>query len=128
MWVGDEPKAKPRPRFARSGDAVRAFTPVSAKLSEWKIRQEFLKLEAPPLEGPLMLMVKVYLAPPKMAKKWQGVAQPTKRPDLDNYIKTVLDALNKYAWKDDSQVVRIVGEKCYSWSGSPGWGIRIDRY
>lgn len=33
------------------------------------------------------------------------------RGDLDNYIKTVLDALNGVAWKDDSQVVKITGIK-----------------
>lgn len=33
------------------------------------------------------------------------------RGDLDNYVKTVLDALNGVAWKDDSQVVRITGIK-----------------
>lgn len=33
------------------------------------------------------------------------------RGDLDNYIKTILDALNGVAWDDDSQVVKIVGIK-----------------
>lgn len=33
------------------------------------------------------------------------------RGDLDNYIKTVLDALNGVAWRDDSQVVKITGIK-----------------
>jgi len=33
------------------------------------------------------------------------------RGDLDNYIKTILDALNGVAWKDDSQVVKIIGIK-----------------
>ena len=33
------------------------------------------------------------------------------RGDLDNYIKTILDALNGVAWDDDSQVVKIIGIK-----------------
>ena len=42
-----------------------------------------------------------------------GEVWPTKRPDLDNYIKT-LDALNGVVWRDDSAVVRIVANKVYS--------------
>lgn len=33
------------------------------------------------------------------------------RGDLDNYVKTVLDALNGVAWDDDSQVVKITAIK-----------------
>ena len=42
-----------------------------------------------------------------------GDVQPTSRPDLDNYIKT-LDALNGVVWRDDSAIVRIVANKVYS--------------
>ena len=35
----------------------------------------------------------------------------TLRGDLDNYIKLTLDALNKVAWEDDIQVVRISAVK-----------------
>ena len=31
--------------------------------------------------------------------------RPTKRPDLDNIAKAVLDALNGLAYQDDSQIV-----------------------
>lgn len=33
------------------------------------------------------------------------------RGDLDNYIKTTLDALNKVAWTDDRLVTKIVAVK-----------------
>jgi len=35
----------------------------------------------------------------------------TKRPDLDNLIKSVKDALTGIIWKDDSQIVKLRAEK-----------------
>ena len=34
-------------------------------------------------------------------------------PDIDNVIKTVLDALNEVAYKDDTQVVQVWGRSVY---------------
>jgi Holliday junction resolvase RusA-like endonuclease len=43
-----------------------------------------------------------------------GFLRPTSRPDTDNYIKSVQDALNGIVWKDDSQVVALIADKWYS--------------
>ena len=48
-------------------------------------------------EGPVAVTVEVYEGP----KQHAG--------DLDNYVKIALDALNKLAWRDDKQVVRVLG-------------------
>lgn len=32
---------------------------------------------------------------------------PTKKPDIDNIAKSILDALNKLAYRDDTQVVTL---------------------
>ena len=42
-----------------------------------------------------------------------GDKMPTGRPDVDNYAKIVMDALNGIAWKDDSQVVELRASKRY---------------
>ena len=39
---------------------------------------------------------------------------PTKKPDIDNIVKIILDALNKMAFKDDSQITKIQVEKLYA--------------
>ena len=52
-----------------------------------------------------------------------GYTKPTKKPDLDNVIKAVLDALNGVAYKDDSRIVRIEARKEYS--DSPRLEIHI---
>ena len=39
---------------------------------------------------------------------------PTKKPDIDNVVKIVLDAMNKFAFKDDTQITKIEVEKLYA--------------
>lgn len=40
--------------------------------------------------------------------------RPTKKPDLDNIVKIVMDGLNKTAYSDDKQVVILTAGKKYS--------------
>jgi Holliday junction resolvase RusA-like endonuclease len=69
---------------------------------------------------PLALTVKFYLQKPKSVKR----LHPTVKPDLDNYIKAVMDAL-KDVWGDDCQVVQITASKEYAVSGPGAWvGVR----
>lgn len=35
------------------------------------------------------------------------------KPDIDNLIKTVLDACNGHLWKDDNQITEITSSKRY---------------
>jgi Holliday junction resolvase RusA-like endonuclease len=72
------------------------------------------------LEGPLQLVVNVYRSIPKSFSKKKtaqaeaGVIRPTSKPDVDNYVKAIKDALNKVIWKDDSQIVSVTVDKFYS--------------
>lgn len=42
-----------------------------------------------------------------------GEIRPIVKPDLDNCVKAVFDALNGIAWNDDNQVVEVTSEKWY---------------
>jgi Holliday junction resolvase RusA-like endonuclease len=60
----------------------------------------------------------LFSIPKSASKKLQekmlsGAVRPTKKPDCDNIIKAVLDALNGVAYYDDSQVVKICIRKRY---------------
>lgn len=64
---------------------------------------------AAPFTTALELWVNFTLIPPKTRKK----PHPIVRPDLDNYCKAVLDALNGIFWVDDSQIVTLMSRKRY---------------
>lgn len=59
-----------------------------------------------PLEGPVTITVTAYF-------NGKGGVHP-KRPDADNILKLVADALNGYAYLDDGQIVNAVTLKFQS--------------
>lgn len=72
-----------------------------------------------PISGPVALQTVFWLPLPgswskKRASEALQSEKATSRPDLDNYIKSIMDALNGVAWTDDAQVVRLLATKHYS--------------
>lgn len=61
-----------------------------------------------PAHVPVAVRVGVHAELPPSVRPKSLVRQPnTVKPDLDNVVKLVLDALNGYAWHDDCQVDHI---------------------
>jgi len=49
---------------------------------------------------------------------------PVKKPDLDNYVKQILDGMTRCGyWTDDNLVCEIIAKKYYS--EKPGWLVTI---
>lgn len=71
-----------------------------------------------PVNGAVKLNVTFHMAMPESwsQKKKDSMAGEfcTAKPDLDNYIKFVLDAFNEVIWLDDKQVVTIQASKRYA--------------
>ena len=76
-----------------------------------------------PLDGPVEAMLLFYFPRPKShyskgknkyTLKKHSPNWFTKRKDLDNLIKFVLDSLNGHAYLDDSQIVSIHAHKFYT--------------
>jgi Holliday junction resolvase RusA-like endonuclease len=69
---------------------------------------------------PLECVVQAFYPIPKSAnKKLKSKMQkneifPTKKPDSDNVLKIILDALNGVCFEDDSQICDIIFSKRYS--------------
>lgn len=117
LTIPGEPIAKARPRIGRNG----AYTPDRTKNYETLVKEMFFaKHHQPMMEGKIRMQLDIYFPIPKSASKKtkagmrEGTIRPAKRPDLDNIIKSISDALNKVAYVDDSQIVEVQARKYYS--------------
>lgn len=110
IYLAGVPVGKGRPRFVKS--TGRAFTPEKTVRFEDRlsiVAQEAMAGRAP-LTGPLEVQIEIRMPVPlSKPKRWReaalaGLIHPTKKPDWDNFAKTV-DALNMIVWVDDAQIV-----------------------
>jgi Holliday junction resolvase RusA-like endonuclease len=111
--------AKGRARATRKGFV---YTPAATRKYEAYAR--LAASEAmngrPPLHGPVRLDLLVELPIPaswsqkKRLTAIAGLIKPTTRPDLDNYVKSALDAINTIVIADDSQIIELRASKRFS--------------
>lgn len=119
FMVPGPPVAKGRPRFTTAGGKVRTYTPEKTAAYEDLVKLAYMQVGVK-LTGPIAAEITAYFAIPKSTSKKMrqkmisGEVRPTKKPDLDNIVKSVLDALNGIAFDDDSQVCSLVVDKLYS--------------
>jgi Holliday junction resolvase RusA-like endonuclease len=121
--VPGPPVAAARARFARVGNHVRTYAPKGNVDYTARVRDAFLRqiddeaLAAAPFPRgvPLQIEATFYFPRPKghfgtgrnadklkaSAPKWH-----TTKPDVDNCLKLLKDALKGLAWHDDSQIAR----------------------
>lgn len=64
-----------------------------------------------PLEGPLHVDL-IFVVPAPRKPNKAGV--PDRRPDLENYLKGTLDAMNRVIYVDDAQIVSLNARKVYA--------------
>ncbi len=110
---GIKPLPTPRPRIAVRGRFPVAYYPKAYE----DYRQEIARLLAEfrpekPLDGPLAARMCFYVNAPRATK----LRHP--KPDIDNFVKGLLDACTKAGyWLDDSQVVHIFATKRWTHRG-----------
>ena len=115
-----EPRGKGRPKFDRNGHAYTPDSTVNYEvLVKMQYQQKFGEMMFPD-DAMLDMRIKAYYSIPKSASKKKhaamlaGEIRPTKKPDMDNVVKIVADALNKVAYRDDTQIVDCQCRKFYS--------------
>jgi Holliday junction resolvase RusA-like endonuclease len=116
--ISGEPVAKGRARITRRGFA---YTPAATRKYEahGRLAAQLAMDGRPPIEGPVRISVVVELPVPsswsarKKAGALAGGIRPTSRPDVDNYVKAILDAVNGIVLADDALVVELHAIKHY---------------
>ena len=126
FFVESKPQGKARARtfYDRRSDKMRSITPQQTKSYEDLIRWSY-KAAGGQYMGEKLIKVEIqafYPIPKSFSKKKRNDAiferiRPTTKPDCDNIIKVVLDALNGVAYYDDKQVVSVSCEKYYGETG-----------
>lgn len=114
LRIAGKSQGKARPKF--DPRSRRAITPKSNIISENDVRQIWREAGEPRFENkpPLRMLVCISVPRPnthfnskgELNKKGREMHRPSnKKPDTDNAIKLVMDALNSRAYQDDVQIV-----------------------
>lgn len=127
FFVKGEPKGKGRPRFTKRGHT---YTDAKTKEYESLVMASYLaSANCHKFTSPVRVVIMAHFKPPKKSKKvvgdmLNGHILPTKKPDVDNIAKIILDGLNRIAWDDDTQVVDLTIGKYYS--EEPGVAVMVE--
>jgi Holliday junction resolvase RusA-like endonuclease len=118
ITVVGNPVAKGRPRFTRKGFG---YTPAATRKYEahGRLAAQEAMGDRPPIAVPVRVVALVELPVPtswsrvRTAAALTGGIRPTGRPDIDNFLKAALDAINNIVVVDDSLVVDLEARKKY---------------
>ena len=112
-----KPMGKQRPRLGKFG----TYTPDKTINYENLVKLTFMNKykNFTPIEKPIKATIKAYFTIPQsytQKKKRELLMQTsyTHKPDSDNIAKIVLDSLNTIAYKDDSQISKLIVSKEYA--------------
>lgn len=125
--VDGKPQGKQRPRFSRISKTV--YTPTKTAKYEKQIAKAYTESggKCIPADCYVSVSISAFFPVPKSYSKkkrencLERILRPDKKPDMDNILKVVLDALNKVAYEDDKQVVELIGRKYYTESDGFLW-------
>lgn len=131
LVIDGQPEGKDRPRFGNG----RTFTTKKTLLAEAEIRRAWEEAGKPrlPEDVPISLVLRLFVSRPASHYKASGALsaeglrnpQPMKqKPDVDNAVKLVMDALNKRAYRDDVRVTRVLVTR--EWDNWPRTEITLN--
>jgi len=113
--IDGEPVGKGRPRLGKHA----VYTPTKTRQYEDLVKYIYKTKCKHFFKDDVKVDIKCYFSIPKSdskkvkKNKYKNIIRPSKKPDIDNIIKVILDSLNELAYDDDKQVIKSTCEKFY---------------
>ena len=111
-------RGKARPRF--NVYTKKVYTTPQDREFESLIRQSYIESDGLYFNGNIRAEIDLYFAIPKSYTKKRrelcakNIEKPSKKPDIDNVLKSIFDSCNKIAYHDDTQIVEVEARKHYT--------------
>ena len=117
LTINVEPQAKARPRTAYRNGSVRTYTPERTRIA-----QEAIVASLQPYRDQCFaphIPVKLTCTFWRHKSVWlpRRETMPFRKPDLDNFLKLLLDSMNGLLIVDDAQITTIEMKKRWSPNG-----------
>lgn len=128
FFVEGKPTGKGRHRVNRK--TGHQYTPIETEFAEAQVYIEWQQAGRVKIDGPVKLVINILHKRPRNHYTTKGLSAegnrnpiPTTKPDCDNVLKLVMDALNTHGWDDDKQVAEVVMRR--RWGKNGKQGVRI---
>ena len=122
--IPGSPIGQGRPKFSTINGHPKAYDPEKSRNYKAYVRmlatQAMKETGFEMIDGPCAVIINAFFEVPKSKSKrfreaaLNGTERPTKKPDADNIVKAIQDALNGLVYKDDAYIVHLTCQKFYS--------------
>jgi Holliday junction resolvase RusA-like endonuclease len=122
--IPGKPEGKDRARTVSKGGKTWSYTPKKTELAEGEIRRHWEAKNLARFDDiAIGLSITLFVERPNSHFTSKGLLNTTgkrhpiprnRKPDIDNALKLIMDALNGRAWKDDVQVAKVNMERRWS--------------
>ena len=122
--IPGSPIGQGRPKFSTINGHAKAYDPEKSRNYKAYVRmlatQAMKETGFERIDGPCAVLINAFFEVPKSKSKrfreaaLKGTERPTKKPDADNIVKAIQDALNGLVYKDDAYIVHLACQKFYS--------------
>lgn len=127
ITIANEPVAKGRPKTRLINGEVRTYTPHKTKQAQISITDRLARHQDKAFVSHIPVKLTVIFFRTKSKYLPARETLPFRKPDLDNFLKLVIDAMNGVLIADDAQITSITTKKRWSNNGHGHIEIRLEK-